>query len=196
MIWTSLIAQGKRQTLLSILLALLLSFVYFYLARFYRTSVEGWILGVGWVLVLGNLLRALLGALYRWDRQPFRRFDLGLHDDRVRVGQAFRLELILQARRTLELACLAVDLRCLDEKVTERGRDQTVLHEQRHVVSENLSVLADGEHRFQVELPVPSGAPSSFRDSGGRIRWSISIDADVVDWGCLRDEFGVTVAPS
>ena len=196
MIWTSLIAQGKRQVLMSILLAILLSFIYFYVARFYRTSIDGWILGIGWVVVIGNLLRTLLGALYRWDRQPFRRFDLGLHDDRVRVGQAFRLELVLQARRTLELVRLAVDLRCFDEKVTERGREQDVLHEQRRVVSEGLSVSADGKHRFEVELPVPSGAPSSFKDSGGRIRWSISIDAEVVDWGTLRDEFGVTVAPN
>ena len=88
-----------------------------------------------------------------------------------------------------------VHLRCFDEKVTERGRKQSVLHEQRYVVSESLSVSADGKHRFQVELPVPSGAPSTFKDSGGRIRWAIAIDADVVDWGILSDEFGVTVAP-
>ena len=181
---------------MSILLAVLLSFIYFYVARFYRTSLDGWILGIGWVVVIGNLLRALLGALYRWDRQPFRRFDLGLRDDRVRVGQSFRLELILQARRDLRLERLEVDLRCFDEKVTERGRERTVLHEQRQVVSEDLSVSANGSHRFEVELPVPSGAPSTFKDPGGRIRWAIAIDADVVDWGVLRDEFGVTVAPS
>ncbi len=177
---------------MSILLAVLLSFIYFYVARFYRASIDSWILGIGWVVVIGNLLRTLLGALYRWDRQPFRRFDLGLHDDRVRVGQAFRLELVLQARRAFRLERLTVDLRCFDEKVTER----TVLHEQRQVVSEDLSVSANGSHRFEVEFPVPSGAPSTFKDPGGRIRWAIAIDADVVDWGVLRDEFGVTVAPS
>lgn len=196
MIWTSLIAQGKRQQLMSILLAILLTFIYFYLARFYRTSVDGWILGIGWVIVIGSLLRALLGALYRWDRQPFRRFDLGLRDDRARPGQAFHLELVLQAKRSTKLARLAAELRCFDEKVTPKGREREVLHEQRRIVTESLSVAPNGSHRFEVELPIPLGAPSTFRDSGGRIRWEIAIDADVVDWGVLRDEFGVTVTPS
>ena len=92
MIWSSLIAQGKRRLLMSVLLAVLLSLVYLYLARFYQERVDSWLLGVGWALILLNLLRAGLGALYRWDRQPFERFDLGLEDDRVRPGEAFRLE--------------------------------------------------------------------------------------------------------
>ncbi|HEX9726296.1 MAG TPA: hypothetical protein VGC53_18610 [Vicinamibacteria bacterium] len=195
MIWTSLIAQGKRQQLMSILLAVLLAFIYFYLARFYRTSGGGWILGIGWVIVIGNLLRALLGGLYRWDRQPFRRFDLGLRDDRARPGQAFHLELVLQAKRSTKLARLSVELRCFDEKIT-KGRERELLHEQRRIVIESLSVAPNGSHRFEVELPIPLGAPSTFRDSGNRIRWEIAIDADVLDWGVLRDEFGVTVTPS
>ena len=195
MIWTSLIAQGKRRQLMSILLAVLATCIYFYLARFYRGSVDGWVLAIGWLLVLGNLWRASLGALYHWDRQPFRRFDLGLHDDRVRSGEAFRLELVFQTKRSIELARLAAELRCFDETVTERGRQRELLHERRQIVSESLSVAANGSHRFEVELPVPAGAPSTFKDSAGRIRWSISVAADVVDWGVLRDEFGVTVAP-
>jgi hypothetical protein len=196
MIWASLIAQGKRQQLMSVLLAILVTLVYFYLARFYRASVEGWILGIGWVLVIGILLRALLGGLYRWDRQPFRRFDLGLRDDRARPGEAFHLELVLQAKRATKLARLAAELRCLDEKVTPKGRERDVLHGERRIVTESLSVAPNASHRFEVELPIPLGAPSTFKDSGGRIRWEIAIDADVVDWGVLRDEFGVTVTPS
>jgi hypothetical protein len=196
MIWTSLIAQGKRQLVMSVLLAVLLTFIYFYLDRFYQASVGGWILGIGWVLVVGNLLRAVLGALYRWDRQPFRRFDLGLRDDRVCPGEAFHLELVLQAKRSTELARLSAELRCFAESVTQRGREREMLHDERRIVTESLSVTPNGGHRFEVELPVPPGAPSTFKDSGSRIRWEICIDADVVDWGVLRDEFGVTVTPS
>lgn len=196
MIWTSLIAQGKRQQLMSVLLAVLLTFVFFYLARFYRGSVHGWVLGIGWVAVIGNLLRALLGSLYRWDRQPFRRFDLGLRDDRARPGEAFHVELVLQAKRALELARLVANLRCYDETIDERGRHREIVHEDQQIVCEALSVAPNGSHRFEVELPVPAAAPSSFKDSGNRIRWAISIDAEVAEWGDLRDEFGVTVSPS
>jgi hypothetical protein len=195
MIWTSLIAQGKRRLLMSFLLALLLTLVYFYFARFYQGRAESWVLAIGWTLILLNLFRAGLGALYRWDRQPFDRFDLGLEDDRARPGQAFRLELVLEARRPLTIGRLAAELRCRDEKLTDQGRQEKVLHEQRKIVSEELSVPPGASHRFEVELLVPSGAPSSFKDSQGRIRWSISLDAEVVDWGVLRDEFEVAVAP-
>ena len=181
---------------MSILLSVFLALIYFYLARFYRGRIEGWVLSIGWALVLVNLLRAFLGGLYRWDRQPFRRFELGLKDDRARPGQDFRLELILEARRSLTLAHLVAELRCLDEKVTERGRERRVLHEQRQVVSEALSVSPNDHHRFEVKLSVPPKGPSSFKDSVGRIRWSISVDADVVDWGVFHDEFEVAVAPS
>jgi len=181
---------------MSILLSVFLALIYFYLARFYRGRIEGWVLSIGWALVLVNLLRAFLGGLYRWDRQPFRRFELGLKDDRARPGQDFRLELVLEARRSLKLAHLVAELRCFDEKVTERGRERRVLHEQRQVVSEALSVSPNGHHRFEVKLSVPPEGPSSFKDSVERIRWAISVDAEVVDWGVFHDEFEVAVAPS
>ena len=106
---------------MSVLLAVLLSLVYLYLARFYQERVDSWLLGVGWALILLNLLRAGLGALYRWDRQPFERFDVGLEDDRARPGEAFRLEIVLRARRSLSLTRVAAQLRCIDQKVTTRG---------------------------------------------------------------------------
>jgi hypothetical protein len=195
MIWTSLIAQGKRRLLMSVLLAVLLSFVYFYLSRFYRDRVDGWILVIGWVVILLNLARAVLGALYRLDRHPFSRFDLGLEDDRARPGRAFRLWLVLQARRPVKVERLTAELRCLEEKLGVGEQGAKVLHRQERVVSEGLSVARGSGHRFEVELPVPAGAPFSYKDVQGRIRWSISILGEVADWEVVRDEFEVTVAP-
>ncbi len=196
MIRTSLIAQGKRRLLMSVLLAVLLSLVYLYLARFYQGRVDSWLLGVGWALILLNLLRAGLGALYRWDRQPFEQFDLGLEDDRARPGEAFRLEIVLRARRSLSLTRVAAKLRCIDQKVTPRGRVETSLHEEINVISEGLSVSSGAGQHFKIELPVPPGAPTTFKDSQGRIRWTISLDAEVADYGVFHDEFEVAVAPA
>lgn len=196
MIWTSLIAQGKRRLLMSVLLSVLIALVYLYLARFYQSRIEGWLIGVGWLAVLLNLLRAGLGALYRWDRQPFARFDLGLEDDRTRPGGAFRLELVLRARRALTLTRVAAQLRCIDQKVTTRGRVENPLHEEVNLVSEGLSVAPGASERFEIELPVPSDAPTTFKDAQGRIRWTISLDAEVQEYGVLHDEFEVAVAPA
>ena len=181
---------------MSVLLAVLLSLVYLYLARFYQERVDSWLLGVGWALILLNLLRAGLGALYRWDRQPFERFDLGLEDDRARPGEAFRLEIVLRARRSLRLTRIAAQLRCVDQKVTTRGRVEKPLHEEINVISEGLSVSPGTSQHFEIELPVPPGAPTTFKDSQGRIRWTISLDAEVADYGVLHDEFEVAVAPA
>ena len=196
MIWSSLIAQGKRRLLMSVLLAVLLSLVYLYLARFYQERVDSWLLGVGWALILLNLLRVGLGALYRWDRQPFERFDLGLEDDRARPGEAFRLEIVLRARRSLSLTRVAAQLRCIDEKVTTRGRVEKPLHEEINVISEGLSVSPGTSQHFEIELLVPPDAPTTFKDSQGRIRWTISLDAEVADYGVFHDEFEVAVAPA
>ncbi len=181
---------------MSVLLAVLLSLVYLYLARFYQERVDSWLLGVGWALILLNLLRAGLGALYRWDRQPFERFDLGLEDDRARPGEAFRLEIVLRARRSLSLTRVAAQLRCVDQKVTTRGRVEKPLHEVINVISEGLSVSPGTSQHFEIELPVPPDAPTTFKDSQGRIRWTISLDAEVADYGVLHDEFEVAVAPA
>jgi hypothetical protein len=196
MIRSSLIAQGKRRLLMSVLLAVLLSLVYLYLARFYQGRVDSWLLGVGWALILLNLLRAGLGALYHWDRQPFERFDLGLENDRARPGEAFRLEIVLRARRSLRLTRVAAQLRCIDQRVTTRGRVEKALHEEINVISEGLSVSPGNVRHFEIELPVPPDAPTTFKDSEGRIRWTISLDAEVADYGVLHDEFEVAVAPA
>ncbi len=196
MIWTSLIAQGKRRLLLSLLLAVLAFVVYFHLARSYQGFVMGWILAVGWVLVVLNLLRAGLGLLYRLDQQPFRRFDLGLQDDRVSPGGCLQTELIIEARRPTQLSLLAVELKCIRIETDRPSRRETVLYQQEKRIVEDLSFDRDECRRLQVEVQVPEEAPFSYRDFQGRIRWSLLVVAEVTRWGVLRDEFDLTVSPS
>src|SRR3989304_8179900 len=99
MIWTSLIAQGKRRLWMSLFVALLIALVYIHFARFYQGRVSGWILAALGVPVLLNLLRGALGLAYRLDRHPFRAFDLGLLSDQVGPGKVLQGELALEARR-------------------------------------------------------------------------------------------------
>lgn len=196
MIWTSLIAQGKRRLFLSLLLAVLVSIVYFHLSRSYQGRVTEWILAIGWVLVAVNLLRAGLGLLYRLDRQPFRRLDLGLQDDRVSPGGCLRTELVIEARRPTTLSVLAIELRCIRSDIGEPSRRETVLCRQEKRVVEDSAIEPGECRRFQAELHVPDDAPFSYRDFQGRISWSLLVVTEVTDWGVLRDEFDLTVSPS
>ena len=196
MIRTSLIAQGKRRLLLSLLLAVLVSIVYFYLARSYQGRVTEWILAIGWVLVVLNFLRAGLGLLYRLDQQPFRRLDFGLEDDRVSPGRCLQMELAIEARRPTRLSLLAVELKCRRLETDRPSRRETVLYQQEKRIVEDSSFDPDECRRLQVEVQVPEDAPFSYRDFQGRIRWSLLVVAEVSGWGVLRDEFDLTVSPS
>ena len=63
-------------------------------------------------------------------------------------------------------------------------------------VLEESATLEPGERReFRVSLPLAEDAPFSFRSMEGKILWSIHVGVDVDDWGEIRDELGVTVAP-
>jgi hypothetical protein len=196
MIRTSLIAQGKRRLLLSLLLAVLVAIVYFYLARSYQGRVTEWILAIGWVLVVLNFLRAGLGLLYRLDQQPFRRLDFGLEDDRVSPGRCLQMELAIEARRPTRLSLLAVELKCRRLETDRPSRRETVLYQQEKRIVEDSSFDPDECRRLQVEVQVPEDAPFSYRDFQGRIRWSLLVVAEVSGWGVLRDEFDLTVSPS
>jgi len=58
MIWTSLIAQGKRRLWMSLFVAILVGLIYIHFTRFYQGRVSGWILaafGVPVVLIAGDL---------------------------------------------------------------------------------------------------------------------------------------------
>ncbi|HSF16305.1 MAG TPA: hypothetical protein VLK65_12215, partial [Vicinamibacteria bacterium] len=99
MVWTSLITQGKRRHWMSLLVATMLSLVYFHFWRFYQGRLPGWILLVGWVPVAANLLRAGLGLVTFLDRHPFRAIDLGLESDQVSPGERFVVEIRVVARR-------------------------------------------------------------------------------------------------
>lgn len=195
MIRTSLIAQGKRQGLMSVLLAVLLLLLYFHLARFYRDRVDGWILAIGWALVILNVLRAGLGFAYRLDRHPFRRLDLELEDDRAQPGGDLRIHIELESRRRTVLERLTAELHGVRERGAGSARRESTLVLEKRRVADDLALAPGDQHRFEVALPVPAGAPFSFRDSHERIRWSLRLEAAVKDWGLLSDTFDVTVGP-
>lgn len=195
MIWTSLVAQGKRQLWMSLLVATLITAIFYHFARFYQASASSWLFTLGWVPVLLNWLRAALGLAYRLDRQPFRTLDLGLESDQVAPGQAFEIEIRLEARRETKLRRLSAELRCTRQKSTERGRQLSVLETNELVLEENLSLSAGTAKDYRVSLPVAPSSPFSFRAMEAKIAWTIHIIVDVEDWGELRDGLEVTVAP-
>ena len=195
MVWTSLIAQTKRRLWMSLSLATLVALVYLHFSRFYQGSGYGWFFVVGWVPVTLNWLYAALGLAYRLDRHPFSLLDLGLVSDQVAPGGAFEVELRSKARRGTELRRLSAELRCTQQKTTEKGRQRTVLQSEESVLGENLKLGVGEARAFRVTLPVSEKAPFSYRSMEGKISWTIHVALDIVDWGELRDELEVVVAP-
>jgi hypothetical protein len=191
----SLIVQGKRQLLMSVLVATLTAVVFYHFARFYQGSAVSWLFTIGWVPVLLNLLRAVLNLLYRLDRQPFRAFDVGLASDQVAPGEAFAIEIRVETRRDTTIRRLSAELRCTRQKSTDRGRQLSVLDTNDQMLAENLELGPGARKDYRVSLPVPADAPFSFRSMEGKIAWTLHVSADVEDWGELRDELEVTVAP-
>ncbi len=195
MIWTSLIAQTKRRLWMSLSLATLVALVYLHFSRFYQGSGYGWFFVVGWVPVTLNWLYTALGLAYRLERHPFSLLDLGLVSDQVAPGGAFEVELHSKARRGTELRRLSAELRCTQQKTTEKGRQRTVLQSEESVLGENLKLGVGEARAFRVTLSVSEKAPFSYRSMEGKISWTIHVALDIVDWGELRDELEVVVAP-
>jgi SpoOM protein len=195
MIWTSLIAQGKRRLWMGLFVAILVALIYFHFARFYQGRVSVWILAAFGVPVILNLLRAGLGLAYRLDRHPFRVFDLGLLSDHVAPGKPFEVELVFEARRPGTLARLDLELRAIRQKHAERGRDSAVLHRHTQPVERQLALEPGVRKSCRVSLDLPANAPYSFRSMEGRLVWVVAVEAEVAAWGTLRDEIEVTVAP-
>lgn len=195
MIWTSLVAQSKRQLWMSLFVATLIAVVFYHFARFYQGSAYSWLFVLGWVPVLLNWLRAALGLLYRLDRQPFRTLDLGLESDQVAPGNDFEIEIRLEARRETRLERVSAELRCTRYKSTERGKQVAVLESDERVLEEDLSLSIGDAKEYRVVLPVASSAPFSYRSMEGKIAWSIHIVVDVDEWGKIEDGLEVTVAP-
>ncbi len=195
MIWTSLIAQGKRRLWMSLFVAILVALVYVHFARFYQGRVSGWILAAFGVPVVLNLLRAALGLGYRLDRHPFRELDLGLLEDSIRPGRPLEVELILEARRPGALTRLDLELRAIRQKAGERGRASTVLHRVVKPVERGLALEPGVRKSYRVSIDLPPNAPYSFRSMEGKLLWFVAVDAEVEGWGSLRDEIEVTVAP-
>lgn len=195
MIWTSLIAQGKRRLWMSLLVSLLIALVYLNFARFYQDGGASWLFAIGWVPVGLNVLRAGLGLAYGLDRQPFRALDLGLENDHAPPGGSFELEIRATARRPVTLSRLAAVLECTRHEIDKGRRRTSLLHREENVLASG-DVLDKGATRtYRASLAVPPDAPYSFRSMQGKIRWCLHFRAEVEDWDELRDEIELTLAP-
>jgi hypothetical protein len=195
MIWTSLIAQGKRRLWMSLFVAILVCLVYAHLARFYQGRVSPWILGALGAPVLLNLLRAGLGLAYRLDQHPFHVLDLGLRSDQVAPGKALEVELVLEARRPGSLSRLEIELRSIRRKYGEGNREGTALHRDRRTVESDAALEPGVRKRYSITLALPRDAPYSYRSMEGKLAWLLAVEAEVAGWGALRDEIEVMVAP-
>lgn len=180
---------------MSVLLAALLLLAFVPVSRFYRDRWSGWLWTAGWCAVVANLARAVLGHAYRMDRLPLRRFDIALEDDRARPGESFSLVVSCEARRACELAGLSAELRCIDVRSTAQGKQETVLYTVRKELAARETLARGDSRSFPAVLTVPPGARSSYKDTVDRVRWKISLSAELASWGRLEDEFEVTVAP-
>ena len=196
MIWTSLIAQGKRRLWMSLFVAILIALVYAHFARFYQGRVSFWILAAFGLPVLLNLLRAALGLAYRLDRHPFRAFDLGLLSDQVAPGQPLEVELVLEARRGGAVARLDLELRSVRQRYADRRRETAVLHRDVRSIERDLALEPGLRKSYRVAIHLPRDAPYSFRSMEGKLVWFVAVEAEVAGWGTLRDEVEVTVAPA
>ena len=196
MIWTSLIAQGKRRLWMSLFVAILIALVYAHFARFYQGRVSFWILAAFGLPVLLNLFRAGLGLAYRLDQHPFRVFDLGLLSDQVAPGRSLEVELVLEARRKGALARLDLELRSVRQRTADRSRETAVLHRDVRSIERDLALEPGLHESYRVAIDLPRDAPYSFRSMEGKLVWFVAVEAEVAGWGTLRDEVEVTVAPA
>jgi len=195
MIWTSLIAQGKRQMWMSLFVATLVAAIYFHFARFYQGSGTFLIFAPGWVAIALFWVRAAGRLLSHLRRHPFSRLDLGLANDQVAPGRAFTIEIQGVARRAVRVSRLSAELRCQRRRSADRDRRGELLVSETQVVDENIDWEPQTSRTFRASLPVEADAPFSFRSMEGRISWSIHVAMTVDDWGEMKDELEVTVAP-
>ena len=180
---------------MSLFVTTLLAAGFFHFHRFYQSAPWAWLFVVGWVPISLAWIRAAVRLYLHLDRQPFRALDLGLESDQAPPGSAFVIEIHAEARRRIEARRLFAELRCTRYQSTERGKREERLASDVRVLEESAT-LEPGERReFRVSLPLAEDAPFSFRSMGGKILWSIHVGVDVEDWGEIRDELGVTVAP-
>jgi hypothetical protein len=198
MIWTSLIAQGKKRLWMSFFIAIGIALLYAHLARFYQGRISNWVLALFGVPVVLNLLRAGVALVYQLDRHPFRGFELGLASDQVAPGKPVELELVLEARRAGALTRLDLELRALRQKMEGRGqvkKTSTILHRKVQTIDRSASLEPGIRKTYRASIEVPPDAPYSFRSMEGKLQWFVAIEAEVAGWGTLRDEVEVTVAP-
>ena len=195
MVWTSLIAQGKRRLLMSLSVAILFGLVYVHFARFYQDRVSEWILILIAAPLALNLVRTAVALVYQLGRHPFSVLDLGLSSDQASPGGSFELEIRAEPKRSVSFTRIEAELRCTQHKSTERGKQIAMLHQQNVVLAKDVALEPGARQTFRGTLRISAGSPYSFRSMEGKIRWAIHVRVEVSEWGELRDELEVTVAP-
>jgi hypothetical protein len=195
MVWTSLIAQGKRRLWMSLFVAILVGLVYVHFARFYQDRVAGWILGLIALPLVLNLIRAGAALVFQLDRHPFARLDFGLSSDQASPGGGFEIEIRAEPKRSATLKRLEAELRCTKHQLSEHGKQMAILHQETLVLAKDVALEAGQKQTFRGTLRLSPSSPYSFRSMEGKIRWAIYVMVEIGDWGELRDEIEVTVAP-
>lgn len=180
---------------MSLFIATLLSLVYVHFARFYQDRVPRWILILIAIPLALNLLRAGAALVYQLDRHPFALLDLGLSSDQAPPGGGFEIEVRAEPKRSASLTRLEAELRCTKHQSSERGKQIAMLHQETIVLAKDVELQAGESQTFRGTLSLSAKAPYSFRSMEGKIRWAIHVHVQVEDWGELRDEIEVTVAP-
>ena len=180
---------------MSLFLAILVSLIYFQLARFYQEHVAVWLLAIGWLVVLTNLLRTGLGLAYRLDQHPFHALNLGLEEDQTNPGGSFRVDMCLKVRRHAVIRSLVVGLRSVCSEIVDGQRRESQLYLDHQLVADGLMLSAGNRKEFSITLQVPPDAPYSYRSMEGNIRWTLQVMVEVDNWGKLSDEIEVLVTP-
>ena len=180
---------------MSLFLAILVSLIYFQLARFYQEHVPVWILAIGWFVVLTNLLRTGIGLAYRLEQHPFNAIDLGLEEDQTNPGGSFRVDMCLKARRQAVIRSLVVGLRSVCSEIVDGQRRESQLYRDHQLVADGLILSVGDSKEFSINLQVPPDAPYSYRSMEGNIRWTLHVMVEVDNWGNLSDEIDVLVTP-
>lgn len=180
---------------MSLFIATLLGLVYVHFARFYQDRVPGWILILIAIPLVLNLLRAVVALVYQLDRHPFATLDLGLSSDQAPPGGHFEIEVRAEPRRNASLTRLEAELRCTKYRSSERGKQVATLNQETIALAKDVALRAGESRTFRGALRLSANAPYSFRSMEGKIRWVIHVLVEIEDWGELRDELEVTVAP-
>lgn len=189
LVWTSLVARDKRRSLLSASGVVLAALFFVHLGGFYGWTFP-WVLAG--VVAGAFALRSVGAAAWFLSRHPFSACDLGLSEAAV-PGGAVRCAVRIVARRPVEIVDLRVTLTA--ESRDGVGKTERLFSGSRELIG-RTSLRAGGCLEADTELPVPEGAPFSYRSFEGRIRWLARARLEAANFGAAEEEIEVLMAPA